>query len=410
MKLESKKLHNVIAIIICFLIIPASVSAQAQLQDYFINRYQRYGFLTWEQQAGNLVMLSQKKSALELIEDTIKMAQAGKDMLRYRNPVPKTEIKKLTNNLCRLHSYCKTPNEITRVIANAQALMRQSPEKPLSEKVKDFDLKNGPQFKGNVEEVKQIYMNKNAKLTKSIRSEKFDICIGRIGRGGKCVQIKTVAPRSGAKIVKKIREKWKNLDIESGKKFRKEVWMPKETLENLVKKGILTKYRSIYRDPLYKDAIYKPLKGTRTARESQEYTERGMRELKNLNKRPKFITASRSRWVGRVAGAIFIVGPVAYSFYEYYKGYSSPREFTKDNISFVSGCAIGAAAAEACTLFAPGVGTLVCFIGGSILGEKLGSKSASTYYEFKDEKVEREFMEFLINYYSSLSESSEKLE
>jgi len=133
-----------------------------------------------------------------------------------------------------------------------------------------------------------------------------------------------------------------------------------------------------------------------------------------ITRRPKFITAPR--WVGRVAGAIFIVGPVAYSFYdvaysfyEYYKGYSSPREFTI-KISSLSGFAIGAAAAEACTPFAPAVGTLVCGIGVPILGGVLGSEAASTYYEFKDEKVEREFMEFLINYYSSLSESSEKLE
>ena len=340
---------------------------------------------------------------LSVVESTIRQANPGMDSRSLRRPVSETGLQKIQMRSA-LRGNFMSSQEVRAATDYAHALLRESPEQSLVEKVVKLPKQQRAPFHGNVAEIAEARA-RGILLTKSRTSQTWDLTEDRF-------QPRNYQMKFYAQHGKGLSSLLDDLDgIDAKHEFVKRGITYRETLDRGVNSGRLVRDENIYRPVGRADIDLEPSKAFSRPAESHLYAKAGRETLikyGGLASEETAVTGFEvaSKWMGR-AGVVALGVTELYVFHEYATGRLSERKFITAQSSIVGGGlgAWGGTSAGAAGGFfiggPPGavIGGIIGGIAGGFGGAKLGEMAATGYYGHLDADQKKQVEAFIYHYY-----------
>lgn len=350
--------------------------------------------LLWEVGISGEQVRPPQSQFIDDLEKTVRRANPGKDFESLRHPVSESAIR---NFRIRQESHGRfiSQNDARATIDYAQSLLRESPGKTLTDKVKYLPSQQRKAFHGNVAELAEA-RSRVSVLTKSRLSPTWDITEPKYSPQ-KNYQMKIYAQHD--KAISSIVE-----DLGKQHDFNKKGILTKATLEQGVKSGLLIRKGNYYQPIGRPDVTLEPSKVFSRPAESHLYAKTGRNVLIKYGS-PSNAVPNTVKWLGR-AGVVTLLATEAYVMHRFATGQMSDREFTTTQAVIVAGGLGGWGGAVVGAYLGSGfgfpgaiIGSLVGAITGSIVGGEISTRVASGYYGRLDTEQKREVDRFIFKHY-----------
>lgn len=351
------------------------------------------GALLWEAGISGEQVRPPQSQFIDDIEKTIRRTNPGKDFESLRRFVPESAIRNF-----RIRQGFKgrllSQYEAQAAIDYSQSLLRESPGKTLSDRIKVLPSQQLKALHGNVAELAESRA-RGLVLTKSRLSPTWDLTEPKPRPQN--YQMKIYAQRS--KAISSILK-----DFDPKYDFNKRGILTKDTLEYGVKTGRLRRIGNNYQPIGRPDVTLEPSRVFSRPAESHLYAKTGRNVLIEQGSFGNAVP-NTVKWLGR-AGVITLLATETYIIHRFATGQMTDREFaTTQGVIVVGGLGAWGGALVGWNIGTPlGIygkitGLLMGGIIGSIIGADISVRVASGYYGRLDTEQKRQVDESIFKYY-----------